>query len=212
MVSWKPGGLLKVKCDPDVSNFPFDEQSCTVVLTPWGYDKSKVILHSSSSGMDKSYFEKNGEWTVTDTSVSSDTVSAQSVLKFDITIKRKSTFHGLNTIAPMVILLVLNPLVFILPPQSEERINFSVTLLLSYVVLLTVLTGVLPTNSKPMAAINYTMITTLCLSTRSFLDGVPESASVPSDSVYKERTRSFLDGVPESASVPSDSVYKERSK
>ncbi|OWF38993.1 5-hydroxytryptamine receptor 3A [Mizuhopecten yessoensis] len=114
--------------------------------------------------MDKSYFERNVEWTVSYTSVSTDTLSLQSILKFGITIQRKSTFHGLNTIAPLVILLTLNPLVFILPPQSAERINFSETILLSFVVLLTVFTDVLPTNSEPMAAINCIMIATLCIS------------------------------------------------
>lgn len=68
-------------------------------------------------------------------------------------------------LAPILLLSVLNPLVFILPVDSGERVSFAVTIFLSFAVFLTLINDNMPKSSEPMAAISYFLIVIMCMST-----------------------------------------------
>ena len=38
-VIWSFGGLFETSCDIDVTIFPFDSQTCPIVLENWAYNK-----------------------------------------------------------------------------------------------------------------------------------------------------------------------------
>ena len=63
-VLWIPMGIYKSTCSIDITNFPFDEQTCHMKFGSWTYDGYKVDL-DFYDGMDQvdvnDYIESN-EW------------------------------------------------------------------------------------------------------------------------------------------------------
>ncbi|RUS77450.1 hypothetical protein EGW08_014788, partial [Elysia chlorotica] len=99
-VTWMPPGILSMSCEMDSTYFPFDRQTCTLVVT------------------------------------------------FSVTAKRRSTFHWINIIIPILINSFLCCFVFLLPADSGEKMGYSLTCLLAFVVLLTLLAADMPTSAK----------------------------------------------------------------
>ena len=56
---------------------------------------------------------------------------------------------------------VLNVLVFALPPQSGERVSYSITVLLAIAVFLTMISDNLPRTSTPMSLMSYFLMVNL---------------------------------------------------
>ena len=56
-------------------------------------------------------------------------------------------FHILNSLVPMVLLAFLSAMVFKLPPDSGEKMGFSLTVLLAYAVYLTIISDDMPSTS-----------------------------------------------------------------
>ncbi|XP_069123843.1 neuronal acetylcholine receptor subunit alpha-6-like [Argopecten irradians] len=150
-----PGGILKVKCSPDVAKFPFDVQTCSLELLPWMYTFTDTVITASVSQLDMTYYEMNGEWTVLETSISSGIKGDYSVIVITIKMERLPLYHLVNTVVPLYFLGFLNPLVFILPCDCGERSGYTLTMLLSYTVFMMVINSALPQTSSPMAVLSF---------------------------------------------------------
>ncbi|CAG2197825.1 unnamed protein product [Mytilus edulis] len=70
-------------------------------------------------------------------------------LEFSMTLKRNPMFFVLNLILPICVMITLNMFVFLLPPESGERVGYAVTVLLAIAVFLTISSGNLPATSSP---------------------------------------------------------------
>ena len=111
------------------------------------------ILLPDATAQKKRYVE-NGEW---DLIKSVAFVDSQRYAQFQIqlVLARRSTLLMLITILPSVILSILNIMVFLLPPESGERISFTLTLLLALAVFLTIMSDNIPKSSSPMPILSY---------------------------------------------------------
>jgi hypothetical protein len=58
---------------------------------------------------------------------------------FKLKIKRRALYYGVMIIAPTVLFALMNPLVFLLPIESGERVSLAMTILLSYAIFLTLM-------------------------------------------------------------------------
>ena len=67
---------------------------------------------------------------------------------FNIYLERRSFYYGLTILLPVLLTSLLTPLVFLLPHDAGEKIGYCLTVLLAYVVILTIVTDGLPTTSK----------------------------------------------------------------
>ncbi len=76
-----------------------------------------------------------------------DLIQAYPVLTFRITLKRKPLFYLYNLLFPCIVLVVTDAMVFLLPPESGEKITLAVTVLLAMMVFLTVIMQNVPTTS-----------------------------------------------------------------
>ena len=153
--TWKPWMITKVACSPNVQYYPFDKQSCALRFSIWGYKSSEVKLKPTSSDWMFAFFEENGEWVVSNTTVESFDVDGVSTIDFKIDLTRRPLYYIINLLAPVVLLGVLNSFTFLLPIASGERIGFSVTCFLAYVVLLNTIMLYLPTSSTPFSNLSY---------------------------------------------------------
>ena len=55
-VRWWVGGILETSCGLDGTLFPFDSQSCTVVLQSWAYSEAYLELHNGSNAVHLDHF------------------------------------------------------------------------------------------------------------------------------------------------------------
>ena len=130
------GNIFNTVCDIDVTYFPFDVQKCVVIFQTWEYGP-QVRLRPMISKMDLSSFIENGVWSLTKTEVeaTTDITGYVSLLRATVYLERRALYYSMNFLAPILILVFLNSMVFLLPAESGERVGFAVTILLSIAVL-----------------------------------------------------------------------------
>ena len=75
-------------------------------------------------------------------------ISIFSVTFFTVTFTRLRPFYVINLIVPAMLLSVCMVLTFLLPTECGERLGYSMTILLSYTVLMTITAEMMPTTSK----------------------------------------------------------------
>jgi nicotinic acetylcholine receptor alpha-7 len=78
--------------------------------------------------------------------------------------KRHPLYFGVMILLPTLLFSLLNPLVFLLPVESGERVSLSMTILLSYAIFLTLVSNSIPKTSNPMCTLLIVMIVIISLS------------------------------------------------
>ncbi|ESP01931.1 hypothetical protein LOTGIDRAFT_138887, partial [Lottia gigantea] len=151
-IVWEPPGIYEVHCVADISYYPFDEQECHIVVSSWGYNLLEVNVTYTGSGINLDEFKTNGEWDLTEIkTLREDNVDSKGDqygrVKFFFKLKRKSEYYWLNVLLPVIINSVLTALVFALPAESGEKMGYSLTVLLSFAVLLTLIADKIPSTS-----------------------------------------------------------------
>ena len=112
---------------------------------PWNYLPRELSILPLADHVN---MERN-VWEIKYTIVWKPYVEQQDVLVFKFILKRYSGFYLLNLIFLICVLGILNLFVFLLPPESGERVGYSITVLLSIVVFLTITSNSLPGTSEP---------------------------------------------------------------
>ncbi|XP_069123855.1 neuronal acetylcholine receptor subunit alpha-9-like [Argopecten irradians] len=164
---WQVGVVSKSACSVDVSYYPFDQQSCKISFTPWGYTDTQVRLNTTSSGMNTDLFMPNVEWTLSGTTVEALSSASASYLDYTINLARKPGYFLVNMIIPILILGMLNGLVFLLPADSGERVGYAITAFLTFAVFLTMVSDNLPKSSEPMSLLCFFLTLMLIMSALS---------------------------------------------
>ncbi|KAL3877098.1 hypothetical protein ACJMK2_034853 [Sinanodonta woodiana] len=164
------------KCDVNPSLFPFDEQICAVEIIGWPIETiypsfgNQQTPDDNATGLDIVTYTGNGEWKLIDYGTRNTSIeyccSGQRAptLTFFFKFKRLNEFYMVNFILPSVAMSVLVVWTFILPVETGERVSYSLTIMLSYTVLLTLLSSLLPSASinMPYIAIYLLGIMLLC--------------------------------------------------
>ncbi|XP_046565217.1 neuronal acetylcholine receptor subunit alpha-7-like [Haliotis rubra] len=175
LVYWNPPGIYITHCNIDITYYPFDSQECSVVVQSWGYNLRELDLFKFGSGVETAEFERNGEWNLNQAysqrtekvhDVDSETYAT---VAFIFKMQRKPDYYGVNIILPVVVLSILSALVFVLPPDSGEKMGYSLTVLLSFAVFLTLIADRMPTTSRDTSFMAVYLAVILCLSGLSVL-------------------------------------------
>ena len=164
MVYYTPGGILQAKCPTDISKFPFDTQECILEILPWGVGTTHLTLTSLSDKAHLDWFTPNSDWTLTEYSTSVGIRSGYNLFFFKMRIKREPLYYTVVIILPTLLFAVLNPLVFVLPVASGERVSLAMTILLAYAIFLTLVSASIPTSSNPMCFLLVIMIVIIAIS------------------------------------------------
>lgn len=148
-------GIFKVSCECDITYYPLDKQVCFMKITTGGYTQGEIDLEFDPEAVDLSDYVINGEWKIV--AVSGSSTSGQQMAKtrkglkfaslsFRIELKRRHLFHILNTVFPVFLVGMLIPFVYQLKEVSD-RIAYSLTVLLSYAVYLSMIAANVPSTS-----------------------------------------------------------------
>ncbi|XP_061178313.1 acetylcholine receptor subunit beta-like [Saccostrea echinata] len=155
LVSWFIPNLYESTCDFDLSKYPFDSQTCFLPFYVTGFSPSELLFNISETNKkaNMSIYSENGLWAVTETHIYTTTNALEfQEVQISVSMKRRSAYYISSLILPICFLSFLQLFVFLMPPESGERVGFAVTVLLAVAVYLTLIQDKLPEASEPSVA------------------------------------------------------------
>lgn len=163
---WMPASLIESTCSVNAKKFPFDTQRCDTSFTSLGYKSNEVNLVAGLSIVSLEVYIPHALWDFTGSEVKTKLLGTgnESEITFTMNLKRHPTFAVINIIMPTLILSLLNVLVFILVPESGERIGYCITTLLAIAVYMTIVNDLLPQTAQPVPLISFKLLFDLLLS------------------------------------------------
>ncbi|KAM4614135.1 5-hydroxytryptamine receptor 3A-like [Discoglossus pictus] len=142
-------------CNLDVYKFPFDTQTCSLSFGSYAHTVDDIVMLPSSnsamvSGKSKDVYVDRGDWSLLDITVTNRTYENEEELYnqviYKISIKRTPTVYIINLIGPACLLVLLDLLGMF--KKAAERINFKITVVLGFTMLLQILKDLLPSSSS----------------------------------------------------------------
>lgn len=137
LVIWTPGGIMTAKCPMNILIFPFDSQTCRFIFIIWGAVGIRMTFVPLSPHGQMNYYMNNSNWVITETKQYSSSSEAVEEFIFELTVRREPWYNIIVIILPTLLFCLMNPLVFLLPVESGERVSLGMTILLSYAIFLT---------------------------------------------------------------------------
>ncbi|XP_053383975.1 neuronal acetylcholine receptor subunit non-alpha-2-like [Mercenaria mercenaria] len=194
--SYYPGEVLEASCTVDITYYPFDRHSLN--FTVWASLRSEVLLTKMNEKVYLMQFSENGAWNLvySDFHISY-TIHGAVNLDVLLLLERKPQFVIVNVLIPMICLVLLNALTFLMPTECGERISFSISVLLSIAVFLTVTGDTLPKTSNPMPILSFYLLTVLTISALTTVAAVfsmwlfHRGVSLPVTTRWKMLTKRF---------------------
>ncbi|CAH1240642.1 CHRNA7 [Branchiostoma lanceolatum] len=152
----------------DMAYFPFDDQTCMMEFGSWSYHGLHLNLFNDSYVLDDIALDF-GEWDVLELTwhrkityrECCDEPFPTLALKFHL--RRRILYYFINLLLPCMVLLAVNPLVFLLPAGTGERIGFCMTIQLSVVVFLQVVSEHTPQTADSIPLIEQFFTATIFL-------------------------------------------------
>ena len=122
----------------------------------------QVILMGNGSEIKMSKMRPNGQWAVMDAWVhiegTTSSSSSYQTLSFVFKLRRKPQYVALNFMLPCIGILLLELLVFMIPPDAGEKISLGITLLLAQTVFQLVMQGDMPETSDQFPIISKSIL------------------------------------------------------
>ncbi|KAL4223929.1 hypothetical protein ACF0H5_017391 [Mactra antiquata] len=155
LVTVWPYKMYTVSCKINIANFPFDKQTCKFDFASWSSNNKVIALKNLHDKIPTDYLIESGEWETLDTRVHSSPKSfgkeKYDHIIFTIELKRKSLFHVMNLMIPVLCISLLNVTSFLLPSEDGERVTLSISVFLTLAVFLTVVNSSMPETSDEVA-------------------------------------------------------------
>ncbi|XP_041469865.1 neuronal acetylcholine receptor subunit alpha-7-like [Lytechinus variegatus] len=162
MVIWLSPAMITSLCLLDVKLFPFDIQTCRFVWGPWSNTVNMqdvdYFFERNETTIDR--YVDNGVWEILDDTAyrTEETYSTATEpfveICYAITFRRKSKVYVVGIIIPSVLLSLSTMIIFLLPPESGEKISFGITNLLAMVLFQETVRSAMPPTGSPIFA-NY---------------------------------------------------------
>ncbi|ELT96205.1 hypothetical protein CAPTEDRAFT_209716 [Capitella teleta] len=167
---WYAGSTLKTTCSLSVSKFPFDKQTCIIVLENTVYAAAAVdIIPMGRTPFNLLSSDINGLWKIVGYHVTKKFFPNDGYiwprLIFTLHMERLPAYYLWSILLPCVLLTILTSSIYWLPLESGERISLGITVMLSYFLTLLVLDGYLPVTSLDQPLLGTLVNTMMALAT-----------------------------------------------
>ncbi|XP_060076086.1 acetylcholine receptor subunit beta-like [Ylistrum balloti] len=143
-------------CKPYVKYFPFDSHTCHIMISSIGYGTGNVIpkpLHLYTN-----YLVDNGQWVMDILNLTEQWLvpglNDSQYVDLSITLSRRPHFLLLNLFIPIAFLVCMNLFVFFLPAECGEKASYSITVLLSLAIFMTIVMDQLPPLSTDVPVVS----------------------------------------------------------
>lgn len=152
-VAYVPGSNLLTSCKIQLTYFPFDIQVCHLEFVKWLMQREIVEYQNQSEKINLGLFVENHEWDVLETKSGVRFVKVGESRGLDmvyatIALKRKPLYYTMTLTFPLCLTTILTFYMFLLPCESGEKVSLGISVLLSYSVLLLLISDILPRNSE----------------------------------------------------------------
>ena len=140
----------------DLRYFPFDEQTCHVQFVNWVYTALALNFTVQNPTVDTEAYSANGEWDLKSAVQFSSIYEMEEaqislpMFQMSLKIQRVPTFFLLNVVMPSFMITILSVLVYWLPYESGEKVSMGITVLLSFSIVLLMISDVTPRNGNKM--------------------------------------------------------------
>ncbi|XP_046575833.1 neuronal acetylcholine receptor subunit alpha-7-like [Haliotis rubra] len=161
-ISYQGMALIEVQvkpetsCKMDVTRFPFDQQTCVVIIGSDNYNANELYMDRFVAY--GSLLTENGEWDAFNVAAQNETELTQiyqghykSVV---ITLRRRPLYYVVNLLLPILLISTLNPTVFLVKAETGEKLSTSLTLFLSFTMFISILSGMLPQTSTSTSLVS----------------------------------------------------------
>ena len=161
--TWFCPTILYSSCKLDMTYFPWDKQVCGLEFGSWAYPIHIIDIHNYTPegrqpGGDMTVFVGDGQWDFNNFTVERRLYHHQpgdiSSLVYSLHLSRKPLHFVVNILVPCVTISLCGLLVFLLPPDSGEKVSLSVTILLSDSVFLLIIQESMPVQSLTIPRIS----------------------------------------------------------
>ena len=166
-------GKRVVGCATDITTFPFDSQRCDISVQLWTNTVKEVNLTTLPGNVLARSYVDNGAWRFLSYSVTESLSFTQKQrITYSLQFQRLRGYYILNLILPPIILSFLSLMVFLLPPQSGEKLTLSLSILLSYSVLLGTINESLPKVSSSVCVFSVYLLVMFALKAMTVVSSV----------------------------------------
>ncbi|VDP93165.1 unnamed protein product [Echinostoma caproni] len=157
-VTWLHGAVLDTTCPLDVSFFPFDYQTCFLILTPWQSSEQQLLLRpfSHGSAVDNSYLPNSNvsEWEIQSVHFASkkyrsDLNVTYQYVSIGIHLKRQPLYFVVLVLVPFSMLSALACLIFTLD-DTGDRLSVALSLVLSMTMYVVIVSSNAPRSMRTL--------------------------------------------------------------
>lgn len=163
-VLWVPATSLQVYCDLDMTYYPYDEHTCSLVFGSWTYDGFLLDVQlepktEAAQSLDLSDMRNNTEWTVYSTSANRTQKyypcckEPYPSIYFNMKLRRNSPIYQAASLLPIIAGIVLAFGSFVLSPISKGRQGLNALNLMLFLITLYHLQNQLPSVGNDSPAI-----------------------------------------------------------
>ncbi|ESO03769.1 hypothetical protein HELRODRAFT_142296, partial [Helobdella robusta] len=158
-------------CKLDLTYFPFDVQTCYIGFDIWAYTKEQVVSILGSLWL--LWFWPEGEPNIVDAQQNDAFYNdgtrdmTYSEVNFVIHLKRNPLFHVTYFIYPCLISSVATTFVFLVPSDTNQKIEFSTTILISFSVFLNTMYFSLPKSGDYIPFLAFYVVFVIFISSLS---------------------------------------------
>ncbi|XP_068762475.1 neuronal acetylcholine receptor subunit alpha-9-like [Montipora capricornis] len=128
--------VLSISCIMDMTMYPFDTQRCNLIFGTWAYTNEdlafKADVETSTLAESKENFSSSGGWNVLEykaIETKGNNSRASPSVTFTIRLQRLTTYYIVILFLPCFSNVMLTLLVFLLPPETGERIGVGINTL-----------------------------------------------------------------------------------
>ncbi|RUS72503.1 hypothetical protein EGW08_019731 [Elysia chlorotica] len=143
------GAIVHTHCHIDLTFFPFDHQTCVLIIVVTGQDV-KILPKAGSTQLIDGVRENvaiPAEWKVTSHNITVMNSKNVAQVQYTVRLDRASLYYLMCVLGPMAATSQLTLLVFWIPPDSGERISFLMSIYVSSTLYLGFVGDTLPRNN-----------------------------------------------------------------
>ncbi|KAL9955079.1 hypothetical protein ACROYT_G036354 [Oculina patagonica] len=157
--------IIESSCKIQVDNYPFDQQNCELKFGSWTYDAAGIALTLETSSADLSEYSPSVEWELLGVPGEFHSVHYTCCpypyhdVTYSVRIKRRALYYAMYLIIPCAMISVLTLLVFLLPPDCNERMTVGMAILVGLSFFFLLVAENMPATSEavPLVGMYYTV-------------------------------------------------------
>ncbi|KAJ8045821.1 Neuronal acetylcholine receptor subunit alpha-10 [Holothuria leucospilota] len=146
---------MTVYCRLDMSEFPFDKQVCRMRFSSFSYGNDQVVLsYANTSSSNENSFNSNGVWSLESFSVQEVEILYKCCphpyveIHYEFILARIGNFYIFSIWIPCGLLSVLELTVFLVHPNSGEKVSLSVTNVLAFILFQQIVVESMPRSGE----------------------------------------------------------------